>query len=184
MILSKNTILMEKEKGNIIYYSPQGYKIENFCQNQSVDVHIWDEIYFPETKTWVTLPEDGTEIEIPKHSFFLASTEEFIGTSAGSNIQPEWHLRSTLARLGFGHPKAGWGDVGFFNRWAMEFYSYLPLKLKRGARVGQLVFVYNAEQLEQMDYVKETGNYQSTNDLELLSKEWKKEDILPKQGNY
>ena len=47
MILSKQHILDRNSKGDIVYYSPAGYKIEDFAKNQSVDVHIGDWLYFP-----------------------------------------------------------------------------------------------------------------------------------------
>jgi deoxycytidine triphosphate deaminase len=178
MIFSKNKILEAHKNGDIIYHSPTGYKIEDFTQNQSVDIHLYDWIYSPEYNSWAKITDGKI---ITKGTFFLACSEEFIGTKAGSNINPQWHLRSTLARLGFGHAKAGWGDVGFHNRWCMEFVAHADLTLTAGMRVAQISFASTYP--DDVDYTLETGNYQKENTLEELVANWKKEDILPKQNN-
>ena len=179
MILSQTQILQRYNKGDIIYHSPAGYKIEDFAKNQSVDVHLGDWLYFPENKQWTQIPPEG--LIIPKNTFFLAHTEEYIGTQSGSNLHPQWHLRSTLARLGLGHSKAGWGDTGFFNRWCMEFYTYLEFNIQRGQRVAQISF--SETSASDSDYTKQTGNYQSSDNLDLLFANWRKEQILPKNNN-
>lgn len=181
MILSKPAILEEHKKGNILYYSPIGHTIEGFTKNQSVDIHIGNWIYFPIVDQWVDLSIEIQGLIIPAQTFFLAYTEEFIGTSSNSNIHPQFHQRSTLARLGLSHTKAGWGDVGFCNRWCMEFYALIPFKLQANMRVGQISFS-NASQSYQ-GYAEETGNYQSSSDLEVVIKNWSREDIKPKSGN-
>jgi deoxycytidine triphosphate deaminase len=178
MILSKQAILKEHKEGKIIYKSPKGFVIEDFCKNQSVDVHIGEWVYVPKTSKWVRLFYD--EQVILKGTFFLAYTEEFIGTAPSSNIHPQWHLRSTLARQGLMHPKAGWGDVGFYNRWCMEFYALEDIIIKPFDRVAQISFEYTTDS---EDYTKETGNYQSNVNIDELMRNWKKEDILPKDNN-
>lgn len=195
-ILNAKQILEAHKQGKIIYHSPFGYKIEDFTKNQSVDIHLGNWLCFPcmelsspmagvtgiitETNaTWKNL-EKSACLVIPQGVFFLAHTEEFIGTAAGSNIHPQWHLRSTMARLGWGHAKAGWGDVGYHNRWAMGFYTYTALVVQAGMRVGQISFTETLP--GDSDYTKETGNYQK-DDLQNLFENWKKEDILPKMDN-
>lgn len=177
MILSKKAILEEHAKGKIIYYSPAGKKLEDVCKNQSVDITIGNFVYIPSIDEWVIINENTT---FEKGTFFLAYTDEFIGTAPNSNIHPQWHLRSTLAREGLMHPKAGWGDVGFHNRWCMEFYALEDITLKAGDRVGQISFEYTTDS---EDYTKETGNYQKSESLEEMVANWKKEDILPKKFN-
>lgn len=172
MILSKKAIIDEYKKGNIIHYSK--YNIEDYTKNQSIDIHIGDYIYLNDN--WVDITEGYL---VPPNSFFLAYTEEFIGTAPNSNIHPQFHQRSTLAREGLFHTKAGWGDVGFHNRWAMEFYTLKPFFIKAGDRVGQISFGYTTES---ENYATETGNYQAENELMELVKNWKKEDILPKNN--
>lgn len=179
MILSRPQILQRYKQGDIVYYSPAGYTLEDFAKNQSVDVHLGNWLYFPENKQWTQIPEEG--LIIPQNTFFLAHTEEYIGTHSGSNLHPQWHLRSTVARLGLGHSKAGWGDTGYFNRWCMEFYTYLPFTINRGQRIAQISF---SETLPfDLDYTSQTGNYQSNDNLDQLFANWQKEQILPKVDN-
>lgn len=173
MIYSKDKIIEEIQKGNIIYIP---FKEENI-KNQSIDVTIGKEIYIPDTKQWIDISKG---YKIPKHTFFLAYTEEFIGTTPNSKIHPEFHQRSTLGRQGLFHTKAGWGDVGFYNRWAMEYYTLQDIELKAGDRVAQISF---NEATESKGYSKETGNYQQDKDIDTIIFNWKKEDILPKINN-
>lgn len=169
MILSKIAILEEYKKGNIIYKSMVGNKIEDFAKNQSVDLHIGEYIYVNDI--WQKL--GGV---IPKGTFFLAYTEEFIGTRGGSNIHPQFYQRSTMARKGLSHTLAAWGDVGFFNRWAMEYYTLKDIEIYPGDRVAQMSFNYTTES---GDYTKETGNYQKANNIDEVVKLWDRDMILP-----
>lgn len=84
--------------------------------------------------------------------------------------------------MGLSHPIAGWGDVGYHNRWAMEFRADLDFLLVPNMRIGQIVF--HQTQNNSGDYTQETGNYQKSIEFVELIKNWCKEDILPKQGNY
>jgi dCTP deaminase len=76
---------------------------------------------------------------------------------------------------------AGWGDVGFINRWAMEITNnsknyIIPLVV--GRRIAQIVFFETGPILDN-DYTA-LGKYQTSTDLKQLKKDWKPEMILPK----
>ncbi len=173
MILNKEQILDEYKKGNIIYKS-ELYKLEDFANNQSVDIHLGDNVCIVTgNNNWLNLNKFPEGINIPKGTFFLCHTEEFIGSAANSNILPEFHQRSTWARLGLIHTKAGWGDVGYHNKWTMEYYTATPVTLKKGDRLGQITFTRT--EANSGDYTKK-GSYQT-------NKEWSKEDILPNNNN-
>ena len=188
MILSCKEILKEAKQGNIVH-ATNNIRFNSLfvnCKNQSVDIHLYKEIYSVTKRKWINL-EESDYISEPGE-FILASTEEFIGTTANSCIHPQWHLRSTLARMGLFHPKAGWGDVGFFNRWCMEFTSAVRFTYTYNMRVGQISFMYTQPWYKRLfylsaGYVSQTGNYQSSTDLNELRANWKKEDILPKTYN-
>ena len=169
MILNKKDILEENKKGNIIYRSNL-YELKDFTNNQSVDVHIGEEIYIVAEQRWINI-KNG--VRIPRNAFFLAYTEEFIGSKGKSNILPEFHQRSTWARLGLIHTKAGWGDVGYSNRWTMEFLTANDVQIQAGDRVGQITFTKTLGGSD--DYTKK-GAYQ-------VDKPWSREDILPKLDN-
>lgn len=109
----------------------------------------------------------------------LAHTNEFIG--GRGHITTMMKARSSMGRSFIGVCKcAGWGDVGFINRWTMEITNYsdryrIPLIV--GRRIGQLVFFETGEAAG--DYGK-SGNYQQGVDLDKLKAEWKPEMMLPK----
>jgi len=82
---------------------------------------------------------------------------------------------------------AGWGDVGYVNRWTMEItnnsrsYS-IPLVV--GRRIAQIVFFDSDGTLqlhsgEAASYEK-TGKYQTSDDLQVLMSAWRPENMLPR----
>ena len=77
---------------------------------------------------------------------------------------------------------AGWGDVGYFNRWTMEVTNnsrYFIVPLVVGRRVGQMVF-YEVETVKaDPDYVGEGGKYQHSQDLEELKRSWSPHQMIP-----
>lgn len=170
-ILSKEAIIEEIEKGQIVFTGNPAQ-----IQNQSIDVSLGKEIF---------LTSNGHKLKINiekpcfmhQGDFFLAYTEEFVGTRIGSNIHCQYQQTSTSARLGLLHGKAGWGDVGFINRWAMEFYVARDITIQAGDIVGQMTFTYTTPTAE--DYALK-GQYQPSNDLAAIMDNWLIEDILPK----
>lgn len=112
----------------------------------------------------------------------LAHTEEFIG--GRKKIVAKMYARSSLGRNFIEVCKdAGWGDIGYFNRWTMEVtnnsqYFTIPLVVSR--RIGQMVF-YEVEPLpETTDYVAEGGKYQLSQEIEQLKKSWHPEQMIPR----
>lgn len=110
----------------------------------------------------------------------LGHTEEFIGGRNG--ITTMMKARSSMGRNFIEVCKcAGWGDVGYVNRWTMEITNnskHYIIPLPVGRRVAQIVF-YEVGQTLDPDYSL-TGKYQTSQDLEDLQKNWKAEDMLPK----
>ncbi len=112
----------------------------------------------------------------------LAHTDEFIG---GRNcVVSKLYARSSLGRNFIEVCKdAGWGDVGYFNRWTMEVTNnsqYFTVPLVAGRRIGQMVF-YEVEPLKQSsDYVKEGGKYQHSHEVGEVKKTWQPEMMIPR----
>lgn len=110
----------------------------------------------------------------------LAHTEEFIG--GRGHITTMMKARSSLGRNFIEVCKcAGWGDVGYINRWTMEVTNnssryYIPLVA--GRRVAQIVFFETGEILGG-DYAK-GGKYQRKSDIEKLKREWNPLMMLPR----
>lgn len=110
----------------------------------------------------------------------LAHTEEFIG---GRNcVTTEMRARSSMGRIGITVCKcAGWGDLGFCNRWTMEVSNHLKdtsVVLVVGMRVAQIAF-YQVDPLRE-SYSSSGGQYQTTDDTEKMIKFWSPYSMLPK----
>lgn len=176
MILSKTKIIQETQRGNIIADGISQSQIKD----QSVDVRLGQYLYVYNKNGELIFIRNLQDVESEKAipgRFYLAHTHEFIGTKAGSNILPSFKLKSSAGRLGIIHTLAGHGEVGFFNRWAMEFIVAKPVLLEWQALIGQIYFT-RVEGAEGEDYSK-SGTYQSSNSLEYLKENWKPESILP-----
>ena len=111
----------------------------------------------------------------------LAHTEEFIG--GRNKTVAKMYARSSMGRNFIEVCKdAGWGDIGYFNRWTMEVTNnsqYFTIPLVVGRRVGQMVF-YEVEPIDiDPDYVQEGGKYQHSQDLEELKRSWNPHMMIP-----
>ena len=110
----------------------------------------------------------------------LAHTNEFIG--GRNTVTTMMKARSSMGRNFIEVCKcAGWGDVGYVNRWTMEITNnsknyIIPLVV--GRRIAQIVFFETGPILKK-DYAS-TGKYQTSNDMQQLKKSWKPESMLPK----
>jgi len=112
----------------------------------------------------------------------LAHTQEFIG--GRKCVVAKMYARSSLGRNFVEVCKdAGWGDIGYFNRWTMEITNnsqYFTIPLVVGRRIGQMVF-YEVEPLKEApDYVGEGGKYQHSPEIEELKKSWHPEMMIPR----
>jgi len=179
MILSRKALLQAIQDNKILTSDFR----DELINNQSIDVRLGRWVYIQSDgihpmKYWHDL--DVAPLECHKNKFYLTHTEEFIGTAPNSDILPSFKLRSSAGRHGIIHTLAGHGDVGFMNRWAMEFIAAKPITLERYMKIGQIYFTLATES---GSYSEETGNYQSTSDFELLQTNWDKLDLLPKPLN-
>jgi len=110
----------------------------------------------------------------------LAHSNEFIG--GRNHITTMMKARSSLGRSFIEVCKcAGWGDVGYINRWTMEItnnskHYFIPLVV--GRRIAQLIFFETGPILDR-DYSK-SGKYQTTTDIKKMMKEWDPKSMLPK----
>ncbi len=110
----------------------------------------------------------------------LGHTQEFIGGK--EHITTMMKARSSLGRSFIEVCKcAGWGDVGYINRWTMEItnnstHYYIPLVV--GRRIAQIIF-FETGPILAGDYAK-GGKYQSSGSLAQTKKNWKPTDMLPR----
>lgn len=110
---------------------------------------------------------------IEPHEFILAHTEEYIG--AFEKYSTLLKSRSTIARFGIDVcPSAGFGDVGYVNRWTLEIINNSNnfYVLKPGMKIAQIAFL----KLEGED---KDNRYQGAY---IQQPDWSPEMMLPKGG--
>lgn len=134
-------------------------------QSASLDCHLDRHFLVVEDRKMTSIDMDkkiiykeyeGNEITIPPHSFLLANTREFI--EVPSYITAFVEGRSSVGRIGLFIQNAGWVDPGFKGQITLELYNAnsLPIQLKSGRRVCQLVFC----KLDQPVFSSYKGKYQ------------------------
>ena len=145
MILSDKSIKEMIEKGQLIIDPLTSKSI----QPASVDCRLGNHFLVIEQNSMEILTMDDqikyreleTEtITIPPHSFLLATTYEYV--ELPNNLTAFVEGRSSIGRIGLFIQNAGWVDPGFKGRLTLELYNAnsLPIKLKSGRRLCQLVF--------------------------------------------
>ncbi len=126
-------------------------------------------------------PNDKVIILKPGETI-LAHTNEFIGGK--NHITTMMKARSSMGRNFIEVCKcAGWGDVGYVNRWTMEITNnskHYIIPLVVGRRIAQLVFFETGPILEPDQDYAATGKYAASTNLAELKKNWKPSDMLPK----
>ena len=125
-----------------------------------------------------SIPPDDRVIALKPSELILAHTNEFVG--GVRRVTTSMHARSTAGRSGISVCMcAGFGDVGYFNRWTMEIRNNGPyiIILTVGVRIAQIHFE-SVEVPEQL--YSSTGHYQSTTNLEQLIGSWDPKSMLPK----
>ncbi len=125
-------------------------------------------------------------ILIAPNETILAHTIEFIGGRNGTKDLPavtsEMRARSSIGRIGIAVCKcAGWGDIGYINRWTMEItnFSTAVIPLPVGIRIAQIIF-HSVTPISENDEYAKKGKYQSSNNLKTIKKNWHPSDMLPK----
>jgi dCTP deaminase len=127
-------------------------------------------------------PEDKIILIYPGETI-LAHTNEFIGGRI--NITTMMKARSSIGRNFIEVCKcAGWGDIGYINRWTMEITnnnSHFAIPLVVGRRIAQIIFFEGDPILKDEDYITQgDSKYSSSLDVEQLKKEWNPTMMLPK----
>ncbi|HEX5774913.1 MAG TPA: hypothetical protein VFY28_03075 [Candidatus Paceibacterota bacterium] len=129
---------------------------------------------------WEGIHPDDKVIVLRPGETILAHTNEFIGGK--DHITTMMKARSSMGRNFIEVCKcAGWGDVGYVNRWTMEITNnsknyIIPLVV--GRRIAQIIFFETGPILER-DYIA-TGKYAASTNVADLKKSWKPESMLPK----
>lgn len=168
------------------------YNIYNIYDKRHTD-HVWGTVphkaerakdIFRDTKfDYVGIEPSDRIILLEPGETILAHTNEFIGGK--DHITTMMKARSSMGRNFIEVCKcAGWGDVGYTNRWTMEITnnsSHYSIPLVVGRRIAQIIF-FETGPILATDYTK-LGKYQNTTDVKKMKKEWKPESMLPKVYN-
>jgi dCTP deaminase len=108
----------------------------------------------------------------------LAHTIEFIGAAYGATTMMK--AKSSLGRINISAcDDAGWGDVGYVNRWTMEIRNKnreVSVPLVVGMPIAQMIFFWVAGST--INY-STTGHYQQGLDLNVLREAWTPDSMLP-----
>ena len=124
-------------------------------------------------------PEDRVILLKPGETI-LAHTNEYIGGK--SHITTMMKARSSMGRNFIEVCKcAGWGDVGYVNRWTMEITNnsknyIIPLVV--GRRIAQIIF-FETGPIRERDYTK-LGKYSASTNLTELKKSWTPQMMIPR----
>lgn len=121
---------------------------------------------------------DERVILIDPGETLLAHTKEFIGGIRYHTS--EMRARSSLGRNMIAVCKcAGWGDVGYINRWTMEITNYSrwrTIALVVGRPIAQIIF---HETGMTMGNYGNSGQYQNHTDIQVIMQNWLPASMLP-----
>ncbi len=154
--------------------------VERVWGTTSLKAKYAEEVFANYKFTFGNISKKDKVILLAPGETILAHTNEFIG--GRNHITTMMKARSSLGRSFIEVCKcAGWGDVGYINRWTMEItnnskHYYIPLVV--GRRIAQLIFFETGEILAE-DYAK-TGKYQTTSNIKKMLKEWDPKSMLPR----
>ncbi len=168
------------------------YNIYNIYDKRHTD-HVWGttperapkakEVFQDVKFDYIGIDRNDRIILLEPGETILAHTEEFIG--GRNHITTMMKARSSLGRNFIEVCKcAGWGDVGYINRWTMEITnnsSHYSIPLVVGRRIAQIIFFETGEILSN-DYSK-LGKYQSSQNIKELKRNWQPTSMLPKVYN-
>ncbi len=139
--------ILDQLRAGAISIDPLDPDLVNVC-GVSVDVRLGDSLKVfdgshidhsrPEEARFVDLAKFGGAWHLQPGRFYLASTVEKIGSLA---FVPILMGKSTVARCGLCiHQVAGLIEPGFFGQITMEVTCSVPVVIRPGMRIGQVVF--------------------------------------------
>lgn len=138
---------------------------------------------------WKNIDPDDLLIIMMPGEMILGHTMEFIGGTkdhkTGRCFTAEMKARSSVGRVRLEVCRcAGWGDVGYVNRWTMEIVctSPVPVILIAGTRLAQMKF-YEVDTVDDSELYGANArrdHYQFGTDLKAIRRAWKPEMMLPK----
>lgn len=192
---------VDARMGNIFYRWRDPVELGDQCFNPYDPAHISshfegpfqsqpaDELSDYSVGHWRNVDPSDRVIVLRPHEMILGHTEEFIGgtkeQNSGRCFLAEMKARSSIGRIAVEVCRcAGWGDVGFVNRWTMEFVNTAEhdLILVTGTRVCQFKFYEVAEVADEDLYGQsaDRDHYQTGIKIEDIIDAWTPEQMLPR----
>lgn len=127
------------------------------------------------------ISDDDRIIWIAPGETILGHTNEFLG--GRESVTTMMKARSSMGRNFIEVCKcAGWGDIGYVNRWTMEITNnsrHYAIPLVVGRRLAQIVFFDSEGTVDGRSY-DDTGKYQTSKHLDDLRAGWQPSDMLPR----
>jgi len=176
------------DQSNIFLFNPYDQKMVKDHYGQVQEARLVSEMPQFCNGAWEGLEPTDRIIIMKPDEMILAHTEEFIGGTkdpvSGRCFTAEMKARSSVGRVGFEVCRcAGWGDVGYVNRWTMEIVctSTVPIILVIGTRLAQMKFYevdsVNDNELYGHDNLRD--HYQTGVNIEAIKNQWQPEMMLP-----
>ncbi|VVB82216.1 dCTP deaminase, dUMP-forming [uncultured archaeon] len=183
MFLSDRDIRDEIEKGNIKIEKGEVANIHpaSNIQPASIDLRLGDNFLmldYHKGKGIIRFDEEpdyekktGTII-LPSLEFVLGTTLEYISISP--NLVANVQGRSSIGRRGLFVQNAGWIDPGFEGNITLELFNgnRLPIELKPGIRICQLIFGYTKTPSENPYHGKYLGQRGTTGSRSYQDREY------------
>lgn len=166
-----------------IYNPYDKSNVERIWGTEALQAKSAEEVFEHYNFSFDGIAKDDKVIVLDPGETILAHTNEYIG--GRNHITTMMKARSSLGRNFIEVCKcAGWGDVGFVNRWTMEITNnsqHYAIPLVVGRRIAQIVFFETGEILGE-DYTAD-GKYQADLDFDSLQKSWNPQMMLPQMYN-
>lgn len=134
------------------------------------------EIVHSSNKTKLGLKVGDKYVAVAPGESILAATQEFIGGRNHITTQIRGRSSTNRSRLAI-CPGAGWGDIGYVNRWSLlitNLSKHATVILPIGCSLAQIIF--HRTGTPKQPYV---GKYQSNPNLDVLKAFWTPKMILP-----
>ncbi len=181
--LGKYYFSEQKNITNTLYNPCNQKDVERVWGTEPQQAKLAKEVFVNEPFDFVGINENDLIIILEPGETILAHTEEFIGGK--NHITTMMKARSSWGRNFIEVCKcAGWGDVGYTNRWTMEITNnarQYRIPLIVGRRIAQIIF-FETGDIRQSDYAQQ-GKYQSATNVDDIQKQWDPRSMLPKMYN-
>lgn len=179
-LISHNELILLQEQGVIQFSDP------SLVNAASIDIRLGNKI-LTEVKPYkqpkvslkhrdalymneLTLGEDGYTLE--PGEFILASSLEIFNLP--ETISAEYKLKSSLARVGLEHLKAGWCDAGWngsvLTLELVNLTRFHSIQIRPGDKIGQVVF-FRHEQVPSNASYAQKGRYNGDKEVSGVKKD-------------